>query len=342
VDEFLVGEIKAVGEGGNEPRARDSDAKQSIGADCGRDDERQAQGKNREANDDAHRGDSCGRLPEILSEVDCQSNDANTGEKERVSAAGYGAPGYWPKGADDGERDTGEESIEVAVCGVIDALDKCAPNRSVRIGKRAKQMEEEITPDEDSGENQAEEDGNSDAHGALGHGSQYNEGKEQVEVLLKAERPDVGEGTKLAAIDEEVLGKGEKFPQGWQGGGLAPLGNCEIEDKNRAKCRQNAKEAATVEVPQAGMLAEAVGAQELRSDEVAAEDEEEVDAHPSHFGCGNQERRQGFSVVEATDVVGDYGDDGQSAQGVKAVHSGGGLGQEGGEPQEGVPLILVG
>ena len=102
-----------------------------------------------------------------------------------------------------------------------------------------------------------------------------------------------------AVVDEEIFGEGEELPQRRDVVSFAPDRDSEVECEDDEVGGENAVQTAAVEAPETGPCSALVGVEELRADEEAAQDEEEVDADPAEVGDGREHLRQGrLQMVE--------------------------------------------
>lgn len=153
-----------------------------------------------------------------------------------------------------------------------------------------------------------------------GCGEQDEQGRQQkVEVLFDAQRPRVRERASARHLVEEVLRERQEFPQRRQRIGLAEQRYAEVQRQHHEIDGNDAEEALDVEIADGDRSPRRLHRHELAADEIAAQDEEEVDAAPSepperhHPGGVRHEIR----VVEQEDVR-----DGERPEVVEAIEAG--------------------
>ncbi len=282
---------------------------------CGKDEEREAEGKSGEGDEEA-RGQVRAGIVEVA-EPECSGDDGEAGEGEEIAVLREALPPDGAEGADEGEGDAHDEAVEAGVGGVVEELHH-EQAALVLIGREDDEAEQPGAQG-DAAENEEEEDGD----GLCERWSSQKEGQQQreqqIEVFFDAERPDMRERMNCGVVKEgEVPEKEDELPEGGGAGGLAPERNGEIEQKDGEVCGQDAVGATGVEVFERERSALDEGLEQLRADEEAAEDEEEVHAAPTDVGDGAE---GGWQQVLHVEVIDHDNQDGRGTQGVEPVET---------------------
>jgi hypothetical protein len=101
----------------------------------------------------------------------------------------------------------------------------------------------------------------------------------EIELILDRERPGVGECRALPQAD--VLHRDEELPERRDLRELAQRWQAEVDGEHRQIGGEDSQGAAEVEAPEVDARAARERREQLTADEIAAEDEEEIDAHPT-------------------------------------------------------------
>jgi hypothetical protein len=131
------------------------------------------------------------------------------------------------------------------------------------------------------GEAEQEEDGEDPSRFLSGAEGDDEQGQQEIEVFFDAEGPCVGKGAFSCEVEAEVLGEGEEAPERWQVAAFGEGGDGKIQDQDGEIGGQYAKGTFDIKFSKGNGLVPCDLCEELAADQVAAEDEEEVDAGPA-------------------------------------------------------------
>jgi hypothetical protein len=206
-----------------------------------------------------------------------------------------------PEFFDRGKSDAEDERIEPCPGGVVDQ-GLVGAERDTAVAK--------ILPSQEPAQREAaEHDGAWNDHsGAAGaNHQQQNEREEKIELIFDGERPGVGEGG--AAAQPEILDRKKKFPERKHFRVLAPRWQQKIDGEDDEIGRQDAQGAPGEEAPELDPLPARDRREQLSADQVAAENEEKVDADPAEtVGDAGQRKAHDARVIDDND------DDRESAE----------------------------
>jgi hypothetical protein len=115
----------------------------------------------------------------------------------------------------------------------------------------------------------------------------------------------------LGRIEAEVLGKSEEAPEWGQGAAFCECGDCHVDDQYGEIGGQDAEGSFEVEFTVMDGLVAREFCEELAADEVAGEDEEEVDACPAPAA---EKFVESWRLAEHVIVKDEYYNDGQGPE----------------------------
>ena len=130
----------------------------------------------------------------------------------------------------------------------------------------------------------------------------------------------MGESALVKDVEAEVLGEGEEFPKRGQCAAFRKGRYGEIKDEHCQVGRDDTEETFEIEFSIGNWSPLCHPAEELSADQVAAEDEEQVDACPSETTDGVHPRR----MTEHMIMIDEYDNDRQGTEMIEACETFGG------------------